>query len=197
LNLLVEDLLEFSRSNTKNLHVERISLEGILEELIQNLEFSISQSNGTINLINCAYEIHADQIKIKQILQNIMSNALKFRAAGRAPILNVKAWDDPDFFYISVEDNGIGIPEENFEEVFQKFARLNTQTNYEGSGLGLSIVAKYIKKHQGTIWIERNEIHGVTFSFTIKKDLPLSVQPTTINENSTEAQTALAIQHPN
>ena len=173
LNLLVDDLLEFSKSNSQTLKIERLAFKEIIEEVTQNLDFSITQVNGTILLNNCDFHINADQIKIKQILQNIISNALKFKDAERNPVITISAREEEKFFYISVKDNGIGIAEEHFQEVFEKFARLNSQSKFEGSGLGLSICAKYIKKHQGKIWIERNEDVGVTITFTSKKGLPL------------------------
>jgi len=113
-----------------------------------------------------------------------LSNALKFKAKDRDPIMNIAAREEDGFIFISVRDNGVGMEEEHFEEVFEKFARLNSQAQFEGSGLGLSICAKYIKKHQGKIWIERNDDFGVTFIFTIKKDLPLSKQAFTASEGS-------------
>lgn len=174
MNLLVEDLLEFSRSNSKTLNIERLAFGGLVAEVIQNLDFSITKAKGKIIVTNCDFFIQADQIKLKQIIQNLLSNALKFRDNNRIPIINVIAWEDKNRFFIAIKDNGIGIPEENFAEVFEKFARLNRKDKFEGSGLGLAICANYINMHQGEIWIERNEIYGVTFTFTIQKDLPLS-----------------------
>jgi len=182
LNLLVDDLLEYSKSNTKTLHIERFEFKGVLEEVIQILDFSITQVNGTIETTNCEFSVNADQIKIKQILQNILSNALKFKAKNRDPIVEINVREDADFFIISVKDNGIGIPEEHFDEVFQKFARLNTQDEYEGTGLGLSICAKYIKEHKGEIGIIRNDDFGVTFTFSISKHLPLTKEEDSLVE---------------
>ena len=171
-------------SNTKTMNIEQLDFGKTLKEVTQNLDFSITQVNGTITTTNCDFSLHADQIKVKQILQNLLSNALKFKDADRAPVINIAAREEGGFFFISVKDNGIGISEEHFEEVFEKFARLNSQAKFEGSGLGLSICAKYIKKHQGDIWIERNNDFGVTFTFTIKKNLPLSKQALTAEEVS-------------
>ena len=184
LNHLVDDLLEFSRANNHSLKLEPLNFKKTLQEVIQNLDFSITQSNAEIILENCDFSIDADQIKIKQILQNLISNALKFKDAQRHPIITIAAKETTDFYSIAVKDNGIGIAEEHFQEVFEKFARLNSQSKFEGSGLGLSICAKYIKKHQGEIWIERNEDFGVTFIFTIRKNLLLTKQVA-----ETEAQT--------
>lgn len=171
LNLLIDDLLGFSKSGSKTLKVTLVSLEPLLSEIIQNLDFSINQTNATIQLQNCDFQFHADQIKLKQILQNLLSNALKFKEDNRPPIINISAKEDTKFIYISIEDNGVGISEKHFDKVFQKFAQLNNKNKFEGSGLGLSIVSKYVKKHQGEIWIKQNEINGVTFTFTIDKSL--------------------------
>ena len=184
LNLLVDDLLEFSKANSQSVNIETIAFKKLLEEVRQNLDFSITSSNATIHTSNCNFSINADQIKLKQILQNLLSNALKFKDSNRKPIIEIHTREEKDFYYISIKDNGIGISEEHFEEVFDKFARLNSQAKFEGSGLGLSICAKYINKHQGKIWIERNKEFGVTFTFTIKKDLPLGAQALSANESS-------------
>ncbi len=186
LNLLVDDLLEYSKSNTKILHIERFDFNDVLEEVVQILDFSITQVNGTIETTNCDFSVNADQIKIKQILQNLLSNALKFKDENRDPIVQVNAREDADFFIISVKDNGIGIAEEHFDEVFQKFARLNTQTKYEGTGLGLSICAKYTKEHKGKISISRNDDFGVTFTFSISKHLPLPKEEDSLVEVSSK-----------
>ncbi len=171
LNLLVDDLLQFSKANSQALNIERMSLEGIINEVKENLDFSISQSQGQINLEHCNIPLYADRVKIKQVLQNLISNALKFKDAERKPIVEVSSWEDASHIFVSVKDNGIGISAEHFDKVFEKFTRIKTEQDFEGTGLGLSICAKYIKKHKGDIWIERNEDHGVTFTFTISKSL--------------------------
>jgi len=167
--VFVDDLLQFSKANSQALNIEPISLTNIINEVKENLDFSISQSKGQIKIEDCDKRLYADRIKIKQVFQNLISNALKFRDAERNPVIEIRTWENTDYICVSVKDNGIGISEEYFGKVFEKFARIKTKQNFEGTGLGLSICAKYIKKHKGDIWIERNDEHGVKFTFTISK----------------------------
>ena len=170
LNLLVNDLLSYSKSNTKELNIELIELTPIIEEVILLLNFSISEANAKINIHNCNFKLYADQIKLKQILQNIISNAIKFRDSERQPIISIYGKETDYHYCIYIEDNGIGIGEDYFDQVFEKFARLNSKDKYEGTGLGLAICAKYIKEHKGEISIQRNPDYGVTFKFSISKE---------------------------
>lgn len=176
LNLLVDDLLSFSKDSAKPLNITNFNLKELIDDVIQNLDFSISNVNGQVDAQNCNLEINADQIKIKQVLQNLISNALKFHDKERQPVVQISATEHGSEIVISVKDNGIGIPEDQFESVFQKFTRLNTNDEYEGTGLGLSICAKYIKEHAGQISLKRNIEFGVTFIFSISKNLKLSRQ---------------------
>ncbi len=174
LNLLINDLLEYSKSDTKALNIERVDFGELLDDVLLNLNFSITQAQAKIQHSNCDITLNADKIKIKQILQNLVSNAIKFRAADRKPLINIDLVEDESHYNISVKDNGIGIDEKYYDEVFEKFARLNTQDKYEGTGLGLSICSKYIKEHNGNISIIRNHDHGVAFIFTLSKNMPLT-----------------------
>lgn len=171
LGLLTDDLLQFSKADTQGLNIERVLLSEVLQEVEEDLDFCISQSQGQVILSNCHIRLYADRIKLKQVLQNLICNAFKFSAAGRAPIVEIQAWENARHICISVKDNGIGIKEEHFERVFEKFARINTKKEVKGTGLGLSICEKYIKKHKGNIQIERNHDYGVTFTFSISKSL--------------------------
>lgn len=171
LNLLVDDLLQFSKASSKDLNIEQVSLESMVEEVKENLDFSILKSKGQIEITNCNIELYADRIKIKQILQNLISNALKFKETGRNPFIEVRSWENASHIFVSVKDNGIGISKEHFDKVFEQFARIKTEKQFEGTGLGLSICAKYVKGHKGEIWVKRNVGHGVKFTFSISKSL--------------------------
>ncbi len=174
LNRLIDDLLEYSKSSTKKLNIEQFQFRDLLDEVIELLDFSLTQVNGKIEIINCDFQINADQIKLKQILQNLLSNALKFIDESRLPRVVVEATHDTDHTIITIKDNGIGVEEKNFEEIFEKFAQLNSKSKYDGTGLGLAICAKYVKEHNGEIYMSRNTDHGVTVTFTVSKHLASS-----------------------
>lgn len=171
LNLLVDDLLEFSKSDTKTLQITAFELNDLVDDVTQNLDFSISQTNATIEKINLSVIVNADYVKLKQILQNLISNALKFYSPERTPRVIISLSDREELYAISVSDNGIGIPEDKFEEVFQKFHRLHSKDKFEGTGLGLSICKKYVQAHNGNISIRKNDTYGITVDFTISSDL--------------------------
>lgn len=171
LNLLIDDLLEYSKSNTKAVKIERLNLVDVINEVILLLDFSITTKNARIEKSNCNMVVYADQVKLKQILQNIISNALKFSDKERPPHILISAEETKDFIFIHIKDNGIGIEEKYFDQVFEKFARLNSKEQFEGTGLGLSICAKYVEDHDGVIEINKNEEYGVTVSFSISKYL--------------------------
>lgn len=170
MGLLIDDLLQFSKADSQDLNIERVLLGDVLQEVKEDLNFCISQSQGQVISNNCYIRLYADRIKLKQVLQNLISNALKFRDVRRVPSVKVRAWENASHICVSVRDNGIGIREEDFEKVFEKFARINGK-KLEGTGLGLSICELYIKKHKGEIRIERNKDYGVTFTFSISKSL--------------------------
>lgn len=169
LGLLTDNLLQ-SSANSQNLNIERILLTDALQEVKEDFDFNIAQSKGKMIWSDCHIQLYADRIKLRQVLQNLICNALKFRDAERNPLIEIHAWENASHICISVKDNGVGIPEEHFERVFKKFARIH-ENEFEGTGLGLSICEKYVKKHKGKIQIERNQDYGVTFTFSISKSL--------------------------
>ncbi len=101
-----------------------------------------------------------------QVFQNLLGNALKYRGK-RIPRINFSALKNVGNWLISVQDNGIGIEPENFDEIFQMFRRLHTIDEYNGTGIGLSICKKIIERHGGKIWVESKLGKGSTFYFTI------------------------------
>jgi signal transduction histidine kinase len=106
---------------------------------------------------------------MKQLFQNLVSNALKYRSPDRPPVITVKVKDTGPEFQFAVEDNGVGIDSEHVGVIFQAFKRLHTRDEIEGSGLGLSICRKIIEMHGGNIWVESEPGKGSVFYFTIPK----------------------------
>ena len=137
--------------------------------VLESLEFNIKKLDATI-INNCKNLILvADKIKIRQIFQNLIDNALKFIDPQRAPVVTLSNWEDDNYVFFSVKDNDIGISEKFYNKVFEKFAPLNPKDKYEGTGIGLSLCNEYIHKHGGSLQIIRNPDFGVSFIFSIKK----------------------------
>lgn len=108
---MVNDILEFSKSNTQILSLEHIHLTEVINEVLLSLNFSISEANPKIIITNCNFSINGNYIKIKQVIKNIDSNALKFRIKDRTPVINISAIEKDDYLFASIRDNGIGIEE--------------------------------------------------------------------------------------
>ncbi len=167
---LIQDLLSYSRVNTKELDVEDINLNILVADLIeihnipehQDVEFLVDELPMTIM---------GNRTKLKQIFQNLVSNAIKFKTKTDIPKIEINYQDNGEYHQFEVRDNGIGIEDEFKEKIFLVFQRLHTKVEYEGSGIGLAICKKIVEQHQGEIWVESEFGKGSSFIFSIKKEL--------------------------
>lgn len=166
---LINDLLSYSRVNTTEIVIEKIAPREMLRDMLIELNPIIKEQKAQINQVDIPLQIHADPTKIRQVFQNLMTNALKFHRADRSVIINIKAEETAHEWLFSIEDNGIGIPEEYQQKIFLLFKRLHGPSEFEGTGIGLAMVKKIIEQHDGKIWIESNKDKGTTFYFTIVK----------------------------
>lgn len=169
LNNLVDDLLQFSKTNSQDLNISKFELSDLLNEVVEDLDYRIQSIDALISFKNTQIIVFADKIKLKQIIQNLLDNSLKFHDPSRQSEIIISASETESYYEITIRDNGVGIPDEYFEKVFDQFTQLHTKDNYEGTGLGLSICKNYVQKHGGEISLKKNESHGVSISFTIAK----------------------------
>lgn len=171
---LVEDLLEYSTLNSQKLSLSKFSIQELVEEVSEHLVFSISEKNVSINIPESDLSIIADRTKIKQVIQNLLDNAIKFSSEESNPVIDISYKQDKQYYTITVADNGIGIDCKYVDEIFKEFVQLNRKEEFEGTGLGLSICKNYISKHLGEISVQPRKPKGTTFSFTINKKLGLN-----------------------
>lgn len=170
---LINDLLQHSRLSETVPH-ELTPLAKVLEEAIADLELSIEEKKATIHYSDLP-ELEMAPGKMRQVCQNILSNSLKFARADVPPEIHIKGemvvsldFDssaDPNGKYcrITCSDNGIGFSDEYAERIFTLFQRLNPKTQYEGTGIGLSIVKKVIEQHHGIITAKSEPGKGASF----------------------------------
>lgn len=168
---LIDALLTYSKINTSELEITDIDPEMIIERTLFDLTVSIQEKSAAIELKNLPKNIRADKIKIQQLLQNLISNSLKFTKTNQKASITINCEDQKDHWCFSIQDNGIGIAEEYQEKIFLIFRRLHGDSEYEGTGIGLAICKKIVEQHQGDIWLESKEGEGTTFYFTIQKVL--------------------------
>lgn len=168
---LIEDLLTFSRANTNKRQLAKIYFPILIDELEQELQPVIEKKKALINWPGESFYISADRIKLKQLLQNLIENGLKFSLLAQQPQITITVASKPEEWLFSVKDNGIGIEEEFLSNIFLIFKRLHTQDQYEGTGIGLALCKKLVEQHEGRIWVESELGKGSTFYFTIRKGL--------------------------
>ena len=169
---LITDLLAYSRIGTHAHAFESTDCTEVLAEALANLAFAVNES-GAVVIRERLPTVTADGSQLAQVFQNLIGNALKFRAEGRPPEIRVTTRQDPTEWVFAVADNGIGIEPQYFERIFRMFQRLHTRTRYPGTGIGLAICKKIIERHGGRIWLESQPDRGTTFFFT----LPLHTPP--------------------
>ncbi|MCI4625685.1 MAG: ATP-binding protein [Candidatus Magnetoovum sp. WYHC-5] len=166
---LIDDLLTYSRIDTKGIPFEVVDLPAIIESVKDNLRMAMKDSGGAVS---CASSLtfKADRMQMLQLFQNLIGNAIKFRA-GLPPLIDVQWENKPTEWLFKITDNGIGIASEHHKDIFMSFIRLHTRQEYEGTGIGLAICKKIVQRHGGDIWVESQLGRGSTFFFTIKKNL--------------------------
>jgi light-regulated signal transduction histidine kinase (bacteriophytochrome) len=179
---LIDDLLTLSRVTTKAQPFVSVNLAQIAQEVLSDLEVRIQQTGGRVE-IGYLPIIAADPLQMRQLLQNLIGNALKFHRQNEppvvkifSPILNNSLHNvEPQIkhYQIIVEDNGIGLPEKYLDRIFNVFQRLHGRTEYEGTGIGLAICRKITERHHGTIKVQSTLGQGSKFIVTLpsKEDL--------------------------
>ncbi|WP_305880286.1 GAF domain-containing protein [Deinococcus sp. QL22] len=163
---LLQDLLAFSRVAHGNAALEPVNTGGILVQVRQDLDAQLGRTGAQLELGELP-DVRGDASQLRQLFQNLIGNALKFSHPERPPVVRVQAQRDGALVRFSVQDNGVGIAPEYFERIFTIFQRLHTREQYEGSGIGLSIVRKIVERHGGRIWLESTPAMGTTFVFTL------------------------------
>ena len=160
---LVSDLLAFSRLSRHGNPFAPTDFATVLEDVCDNLQVAIAEG-GALITHDVLPEVIADASQLRQLLQNLMSNAIKFR--GEAPLrIHISARREENTWLFSVSDNGPGIEPQYFERIFVIFQRLVTRDEYPGTGL--AVCKKIAERHGGRIWLESQFGQGATFHFTI------------------------------
>lgn len=162
---LIEQLLSFSTAGTK-LKKETLDVNSILMNIKKDLKFQLESNNVNLE-IDKLPKIFADKVSIQLILQNLISNAIKFYKGNASPQIKISAKSDANKHTFYVADNGDGIDSQYHERIFGLLKRLHTKAEIEGAGIGLSMCRKLVNLHQGKIWIDSEYKDGAKFCFEI------------------------------
>jgi len=163
---LINDLLAYSRLSTHSKVFRSVDLAEVMRAVLANLEVAAAEAQARI-IVDPLPEVPGDAVQLTQVLQNLLSNAMKFRDASRPLVVHVSAERDGADWRFAVEDNGIGIEPQYADRIFVIFQRLHTLDKYPGTGIGLAICKKVVERHQGRIWFESTPGEGTTFYFTL------------------------------
>ncbi|RUR72293.1 PAS domain-containing protein [Chlorogloeopsis fritschii PCC 9212] len=177
---LIEDLLTLSRVTTRAQPFVSVNLFQITQEVLSDLEVTIQQEQAKVEIGELP-TLKADPLQMRQLLQNLIINALKFHSPEEPPIVKIYSQIllsplDPiaistEKCQIIVEDNGIGFDEKYLDRIFNVFQRLHGRSEYEGTGIGLAICRKIVERHQGTITAESIRGQGAKFIVTLPMNL--------------------------
>ena len=163
---LIEDLLEFSRVQTRGQPFECVDLDEVLEHALEDLEARLEASGATVHAQRLP-AIVADPVQMHRLFLNLIGNAIKYRRPDVPPVIDVRAagidQNDSQRVVIEIEDNGIGFEPHQADRIFGMFQRLHGRAAYEGTGVGLAVCRRIVERHGGTIRAEGRLGEGATF----------------------------------
>lgn len=162
---MVDGLLEYSRIDTDGGEFESTDMETVLDQAAANLDVAIEESDAEITSDSLP-TVSGTETHLIQVFQNLIGNAIKY-TDEEPPRIHVGAEKREDEWIFAVEDNGIGIDPDNADQIFEIFNRLHHTDENSGTGLGLALCKKVIRRHGGRIWVDSEPGEGATFSFTI------------------------------
>ncbi|HXS43667.1 MAG TPA: ATP-binding protein, partial [Solirubrobacteraceae bacterium] len=163
---LVDGLRDLARIGGGEPARERVDLEAVAREVLVALGAHIDEVGARIEL-GPLPTVGGEPAELARVLQNLVGNALKFRAAGRAPVVALDAAREDGAWVVTVRDNGPGVPGPARERIFDLFARANADEAIEGTGLGLAVCRKVVERHGGRIWVEPAAGGGSAFRFSL------------------------------
>jgi PAS domain S-box-containing protein len=167
MKVLIKDLLNFSRIG-RDRKTEKVDCNKVVADLLSGIEATIQANHARIKTESLPV-IDSNETEIKQLFQNLVTNAIKFKKEGMDPEIRISCESKTGEWEFSVADNGIGIDEEYLDKIFLIFQRLHTESEYPGTGIGLATCKKIAELNGGRIWVASRPGKGSTFYFTIPK----------------------------
>jgi PAS domain S-box-containing protein len=173
MQVLINDLLTYSRVTTKAKPFTQISLDQVINQVCSDLEIRLEQSHGKINFKHLP-DLEADPVQMHQLFLNLLGNGLKFHKPSTPPIIDITTQIDKKpagysgpICHIQIKDNGIGFDEKYLDRIFTIFQRLHGRHEYEGTGIGLAVCRKIVDRHGGLLTAKSQPGEGATFIITL------------------------------
>ncbi len=167
---LIDGLLDFSRKSFQPLKTEPVNLTAIAENVLADLAVECKDRDIDFQLAPLP-PCQGDSLLLRQVFYNLIHNALKFTRNKEKALIEIKSFQKDGFPVYYIKDNGVGFNMTHADKLFGVFQRAHLQSEFEGTGVGLAIVQKIIRRHGGEIWFEAQPQHGATFYFTINNRL--------------------------
>lgn len=167
---LIRGLLDYSRIG-RGKKLTWVDCNTVVNNVLDDLRAVINKTNANIEIGELP-QLAGYETELRLLFQNLISNAIKFRKPSANPCIQVAAKKGNSHWMLSFKDNGIGIPEEYKEQIFNIFQRLHSQSEYKGTGIGLAHCRKIVELHNGEIWVESQRYIGSTFYLTIPDTKP-------------------------
>ena len=161
MRVLIQDVLTLSGLKQPP-HLEVVALDDVIRQAADSLDLRVHERKASIHIQTGLPTVPGYENYLIQLFCNLLSNALKF--THKPPVIRVTGYRDQNHVWVSVSDNGIGIPEENYDKILLAFERLHSKAAFEGTGLGLAISKKIVDLHQGKMMIESNSDEGSVFT---------------------------------
>jgi light-regulated signal transduction histidine kinase (bacteriophytochrome) len=166
---IIDDLLNLAKIGIQEINKTNFSLTELTNQLILNFQLNSDIKKFTF-VINDLGTIHADKSLVIYALNNLLSNAIKYSSKHENPVIEIGKIIHEELPTYYVKDNGVGFNKENAKRMFKPFQRFHHESDFEGNGIGLSIVRIIIEKHGGNIWAESEENKGAEFYFNFKNN---------------------------
>ncbi|OLZ41324.1 histidine kinase [Natrinema saccharevitans] len=165
LSEMIDGLLEYSRVETRGAPLEPLSLEDVLADVREDLQFRIEEEDAAVT-VGSLPAVRGDAGQLRQVFQNLLANALEYNG-DEPPEIHVGAERAGDRWAISVRDEGIGIDPEHQERIFRVFQRLHSHEDHPGTGIGLALCHRIVERHGGEITVDSEPGEGATFTVTL------------------------------
>ena len=177
---LIEDILEYSKSNSREVKKEEVNLNLLLDQINTNIHTENNYPNSKI-LYNKLPVIQSDFVLLKQLFQNLIENGLKYNNSLNK-IISIQYLEQKDAIYFIIKDNGIGMEEKYLDRIFEMFQRLHNKNEYQGTGIGLAICKKIILQLEGKITVTSKVDEGSSFHISLPKSILLNKKEVELKE---------------
>lgn len=167
---LIDALLDYGRLRKAPRMVEEVSLDAVAARVVEDAATRVEETAAVIE-VDTLPTVPGDVGELTRLLQNLVTNALKFHGEA-SPVIRIRATASPTEWCITVDDNGIGVPEHQRDRMFEMFGRGQSRAEYPGHGVGLAVCRSIVNRHGGRIWLEESPAGGARVAFTLPTTPP-------------------------